>query len=74
MNHSVFIGCGAYLPSKIVTNDDLSKIVDTSHDWIVSRTGISSRRIAAEDEKTSDLGTQAAKQALKKASKTYTKK
>ncbi|MCP4923569.1 MAG: ketoacyl-ACP synthase III [bacterium] len=67
MNRSVFVGCGAYLPSKIVTNEDLSKVVDTSHDWIVSRTGISSRHIAAEGELTSDLGAQAAKQALETA-------
>lgn len=67
MNRSVFIGCGGYLPSNIVTNEDLSKVVDTSHDWIVSRTGILSRHIAAEGELTSDLGAQAANQALEKA-------
>ncbi len=64
---SVFIGCGAYLPSNSVSNDDLSKMVDTSDDWIVARTGISNRYIAADDELTSDLAYNAAVDALASA-------
>ena len=58
------IGTGSYVPEKILTNDDLSKMVDTSDEWITSRTGIKERRIAAPDESTSDLATQAAREAL----------
>ncbi|MEO0729896.1 MAG: beta-ketoacyl-ACP synthase III [Pseudomonadota bacterium] len=61
---SQFRGVGAALPKRIVTNEELSKIVDTSHDWIVERSGIHARHIASDDEKTSDLGLSAAKQAL----------
>lgn len=61
---SVIAGCGSYLPEKIVTNDDLSKRVDTSDEWISGRTGIKQRHIAAEGEKTSDLAIHAAKEAL----------
>ncbi|MDP3058702.1 MAG: 3-oxoacyl-ACP synthase, partial [bacterium] len=50
---------GAYLPSKVLTNSDLEKSVDTTDEWIVSRTGIKERRIAAPDEATSDLAYQA---------------
>lgn len=64
---SVVQGCGAYLPKKIVTNHDLAEKMDTSHDWIVERTGIHQRHVAAPDEFTSDLATEAAKQALKRA-------
>lgn len=60
-------GCGAYLPKRIMTNDDLSKIVDTSDDWITERTGIRERHIADDGEYTSDLGLAAAKQALERA-------
>lgn len=60
-------GTGSYLPSKILSNDDLSKIMDTSHDWIVQRTGIHQRHIAAEGELTSDMATKAAEKALKAA-------
>ena len=70
MNTSIkskFIGCGHYLPQKIVTNDDLAKIVDTSHDWIVPRTGIHQRHFASDTEVTSDLATKAAENALKSA-------
>jgi 3-oxoacyl-[acyl-carrier-protein] synthase-3 len=55
---------GSYLPKKILTNSDLEKIVDTTHDWIVERTGILQRHIAAEGELTSDLAFQAAKKLL----------
>lgn len=61
---SVVLGVGGYLPEKILTNAELSKIVDTSDDWITQRTGIRQRRIAAEGEMTSDLATAAAKAAL----------
>jgi 3-oxoacyl-[acyl-carrier-protein] synthase III len=61
---SVVLGCGSYLPAKILTNDDLSRIVDTSDEWITQRTGIKKRHIAGEGELTSDLGTKAAREAL----------
>jgi 3-oxoacyl-[acyl-carrier-protein] synthase-3 len=56
-------GTGSYLPEKVLTNDDLSKIVDTSDEWIAARTGIRERHIAAEGETTSDLGFHAATRA-----------
>ena len=58
------IGCGSYLPAKAVTNHDLAQKVDTSDEWIVERTGIRSRHIAAEGETTADLATAAAMAAL----------
>ena len=61
---SVIRGVGAYLPKRIVTNEDLARIVDTSDAWITERTGIKQRHIAQEGELTSDLGIAAAKQAL----------
>lgn len=61
---SVVLGCGSYLPEKTLTNAQLSEIVETSDDWIVQRTGIRERHIAAEGELTSDLATAAAKLAL----------
>lgn len=64
---SEIIGTGHYLPENIVTNDDLAKIVDTSDEWIIERTGIKSRRIVAEGELTSDLCINASKMALKNA-------
>ncbi len=64
---SVFIGCGAYLPQRKVSNDELAAKVDTSDDWIVARTGISSRHIAADGEMTSDLAHAAAVTALSSA-------
>ena len=64
VNRSVIRGVGAYLPKRIVTNAELERLVDTSDDWIVARTGIKQRHIAADDEKTSDLGIAAARQAL----------
>ena len=60
-------GIGSYVPENTVTNNDLSKIVDTSNEWIVERTGIEERRIASEGMATSDLGTLAAKKALEDA-------
>jgi 3-oxoacyl-[acyl-carrier-protein] synthase-3 len=64
---SVFRGVGAHLPKRVLSNDELSKIVDTSDEWIRERSGIASRHIANEHELTSDLGTAAAKQALVRA-------
>lgn len=58
---------GAYAPKKILTNYDLEKIVDTNDEWIVKRTGIKERRIAADNEASSDLGVQAALQAIERA-------
>lgn len=58
------IGTGSYLPEKVLTNHDLEKIVDTSDEWIVTRTGMKERRIAKEDEFTSHMGTKAALEAL----------
>ncbi|HTO41431.1 MAG TPA: beta-ketoacyl-ACP synthase III [Rhizomicrobium sp.] len=64
MIRSRVLGCGASLPRTVVTNDELSKRVDTSDAWIVGRTGIRQRYIAADDEKTSDLAVTAAERAL----------
>jgi len=64
---SIITGVGGYLPTRIVTNEDLAKVVDTSDDWIVERTGIRSRRKAGEDEPTSDLAVAAARRALEAA-------
>lgn len=61
---SSIIGTGSYMPEKILTNDDISKIVETSDEWIASRTGIRERRIAAEDQATSDLASEAARRAM----------
>ncbi len=61
---SVVLGCGAYLPERIVTNDELSTRVDTTDEWITERTGIKQRHIAAEGEFTSDLAVKAAERAL----------
>ena len=64
ITRSVVLGCGSYLPARRVTNDDLTRIVDTSDEWIVQRTGIRERHIAADGEMTSDLGVAAARAAL----------
>jgi 3-oxoacyl-[acyl-carrier-protein] synthase-3 len=61
---SVITGCGCYLPSRVVTNAELALRVDTSDEWIVQRTGIHERRVAADGELTSDLAIHAAKAAL----------
>lgn len=60
-------GTGSYVPEKVLTNFDLEKFLDTSDEWIKSRTGISERHVAADDENTSDLATKAAKRALEMA-------
>lgn len=67
MRRSRIIGCGAYLPEKVVTNEELAERVDTSHEWIVGRTGIEQRHIAADDELTSDLALAASRAALSDA-------
>lgn len=67
MWRSQVAGCGGYLPARVVTNAELARSVDTSDEWIVQRTGIRERRIAADGETTADLGTHAARQALSKA-------
>jgi 3-oxoacyl-[acyl-carrier-protein] synthase III len=64
VRRSVVLGCGSYLPSQILTNGDLARKVDTSDEWIVQRTGIHERRIAAPGELTSDMATHAARAAL----------
>jgi 3-oxoacyl-[acyl-carrier-protein] synthase III len=64
---SVFLGCGAYLPAKILTNFDLAKMVDTSDSWIAERTGIKVRHLARDGETTSDLAFEAATRAIHNA-------
>ncbi|MFZ2526008.1 MAG: beta-ketoacyl-ACP synthase III [Candidatus Ferrigenium altingense] len=65
--YSRIIGTGSYLPAKTLTNFDLEKIVETSHDWILSRSGIVERHIAADDEMTSDLALHASRRAIEAA-------
>ena len=67
MAYAAFRSIGAYTPEKILTNEDLSTMVDTTDEWITKRTGIKERHIAAEDEFTSDLGTKAAAIALERS-------
>lgn len=69
MTHIVtrVLGTGSYLPANCVTNEDLAKKVDTSDEWITSRTGISTRHIAAKGELTSDIGVAAAQKAMEMA-------
>ena len=64
MIRSRIIATGSYLPPKVLTNSDLEKMVDTTEEWILSRSGIRERRIVEKDVVTSDLGTQAARRAL----------
>jgi 3-oxoacyl-[acyl-carrier-protein] synthase-3 len=61
---TVVKGCGGYLPKRVLTNEDLAKVVDTTDEWIATRTGIKERRIAAKGELTSTMGTAAARAAL----------
>ena len=61
------VGTGSYVPEKILTNADLSRMVDTSDEWITVRTGIKERRVAAKDENTSDMAAKAALNALEQA-------
>jgi 3-oxoacyl-[acyl-carrier-protein] synthase-3 len=64
LKHSRIVGSGSYLPEKVVSNDELARTVDTSDEWIYSRTGIRQRHIAADHESTSDLALAASRQAL----------
>jgi 3-oxoacyl-[acyl-carrier-protein] synthase III len=65
--HATITGLGAYAPERVITNDDLSELVDTSDEWIIERTGIRERRIAADEQALSDLCLPAAKTALRRA-------
>jgi 3-oxoacyl-[acyl-carrier-protein] synthase-3 len=65
--YSKIIGTGSYLPARMLTNYDLEKIVETTHDWIVSRSGIFERHFAADNELTSDLALQASRRAIEAA-------
>ncbi|MBA0901912.1 MAG: 3-oxoacyl-ACP synthase, partial [Candidatus Nitrotoga sp.] len=65
--YSKIIGTGSYLPTKVVTNFDIEKLVETSHDWIVTRTGIVERHFAAKDEQASDMAVHASRRALEAA-------
>lgn len=67
MTYAKVIGTGSYLPSKRMSNHDLEQMVDTSHDWILSRTGIENRHIAEDHESTTDLAENAAIEALNAA-------
>jgi 3-oxoacyl-[acyl-carrier-protein] synthase III len=64
MTNALITGWGMYAPSRVLTNEELSRMVDTSDDWIVSRTGIRERRIAADDETTTTLSVHAARDTL----------
>ncbi|HEY1362115.1 MAG TPA: beta-ketoacyl-ACP synthase III [Xanthobacteraceae bacterium] len=68
MTRSVVLGCGSYLPARVLDNAELSRMVDTSDEWIQQRTGIRQRHIAAEGETTSDMALRAARAALAAAS------
>ena len=60
-------GIGAYAPERVLTNADLAKMVETSDEWIVERTGIRERRVAEPDQATSDVAVPAAREALERA-------
>jgi len=62
--NAVITGWGMYAPERVLSNDDLSKMVDTNDEWIVSHTGIRERRVAAEDETSSTLSVHAGRDAL----------
>jgi 3-oxoacyl-[acyl-carrier-protein] synthase-3 len=66
-NRAVITGCGSFVPAKILTNEDLSQMVDTSDEWIVTRTGIKVRHVTTDEETTAYLATEAAKRALEYA-------
>jgi 3-oxoacyl-[acyl-carrier-protein] synthase-3 len=67
MNFSKIIGSGSYLPDRILTNQDLEKMLDTTDEWITTRTGIKQRHIIADDQVTSDMAYEASKKALQDA-------
>jgi len=64
VTRAIIKGTGMYLPENVLTNADMAKLVDTTHEWIFARTGILQRHQAADDEVTSDLATEAARLAL----------
>ncbi len=64
---SHIVGCGSYLPERVITNQEMTEIVDTTDEWIIARTGIRRRHVAAEGEYTSDLAVEAARAALQSA-------
>mgnify|MGYP003379512692 CR=1 FL=1 len=66
-NSAGIIGTGWYVPEKVITNEDLEQMVDTSDEWIVERTGIHERRVARKEQPTSDLAERAARMALENA-------
>ena len=66
-NHAVITGCGSFAPPKLLTNDELAKMVDTSDEWITTRTGIKVRHVTTDEESTAHLATEAGKRALKYA-------
>ena len=65
--YAAFRSIGAYVPESILSNEDLTKMVDTTDEWITKRTGIKERHIAAEDEVTSDMGAKAAELAIERS-------
>jgi 3-oxoacyl-[acyl-carrier-protein] synthase-3 len=67
MGYSRIVGTGSYLPARVVTNQELESRIETSDEWVFQRTGIRSRRVAAEGEVTSDLAVQASRQAMEMA-------
>ncbi len=67
MQNVKIIGTGLYIPKKVLTNEDLEKMVDTNHEWIITRTGIAERHIAENNEATSDVAAKAALKAMKDA-------
>lgn len=67
MSYAAFRSIGAYVPEKVLSNEDLERMVETSDEWITKRTGIKERHIAAKDEFTSDMGVKAAEQAIERA-------
>ncbi len=67
MTNTIILGTGSYLPERVMTNDDWAKLVDTSDEWITTRTGIKERHFAAEDQAVSDLVVEAAKRAFEDA-------
>ncbi len=67
MNNTGIIGTGSYVPEKVLTNSDIEKFLDTSDEWIYTRTGIRERRVAAKDQATSDLAKIACERAMQAA-------
>ena len=61
------LGCGAYLPSRVMSNGDLARLVDTSDEWIRTRTGVERRHVVEEDQTTSDMCVESAKNAMEDA-------